>query len=362
MMKWLSLILAPVFVFTLTGKSWSDELHIGVAAPLSGPFSKLGEQVRLGADMASSLRTDERIILQVEDDRCTAEGGEEAARRFAERGVNAVVGFVCTVAIEAALPVLRKAGIPVVTPAVRTPNVTRRGSNATTMVFRLAPRANDEVEAVARILIRRWRDAFFAIIDDGTIYGRELAEGFRLRAEDAGLKPVFVDGFRPQLDNQAGLARRLRKSGATHVFVGGDRDDVAVIARDAEKLGLELEIAAGEALRAAPSPVDLRPGLLMIGLPDWMDEADQEILAEFELSESATDGYMLPAFAATQIASEALIEARESDRQPADVLTTSTYSTIIGTIEFEDTGDLKGNPFRLFRFNGTSFVGIRTEP
>ncbi len=86
----------------------------------------------------------------------------------------------------------------------------------------------------------------FAIVDDGTIYGRELAESFRLAAEQAGLKPVFVDTFRPQMDNQIGLIGRLRKAGATHVFVGGDRDDIAIMARDAAELAADLTLPAAK--------------------------------------------------------------------------------------------------------------------
>ncbi len=355
-MKRAGIALAPVLALAWSTLAWSEDLAIGIAAPLSGPFSQLGRQIQRGADTASSLRTDEEIILRVEDDRCSEEGGLAAARSFAEMDVKAVVGFVCTVAMEAALPILNKAGIPVLTPAVRTVSLTQKDESKKSTVFRLAPRTSDEVDAVSDILTRRWRDAFFAIVDDGTIYGRELAEGLRLRAKDAGLDPVFVDGFRPQLENQSGLARRLRKAGATHVFIGGDRDDVAVIAQDAEELGIDLEIAAGEALRAAPGPVKLKPGILMIGLPDWKDISDRAILADFELGESETDGYMLPAFAATQIAAEALIEARESERPVSDVLTSTTYSTIIGPIAFGTDGELKENPFRLFRFNGTTFV------
>lgn len=358
MMKRAGIALAPFLALAWSTLGWSEELGIGIAAPLSGPFSEIGRQIQRGADTASSLRTDEEIILRVADDGCSPDGGLAAARSFVEMNVKAVVGFACTAAMEAALPALNKAGIPVLTPAVRTASLTQKDETEKATVFRLAPRTNDEVDAISDILTQRWRDAFFAIIDDGTIYGRELAEGFRLRARDAGLKPVFVDGFRPQLDNQSGLVRRLRKAGATHVFIGGDRDDVAVIAQDAEELGIDLEIAAGEALRAAPGPVKLKPGILMIGLPDWKDVSDQAILADFELEESATDGYMLPTFAATQIAAEALIEARESERPVSDVLTSTIYSTIVGPVAFGTNGELKQNPYRLFRFNGTAFVEL----
>src|SRR5690606_40871144 len=100
--------------------------------------------------------------------------------------------------------------------------------------------------AVANLLIDKWRSNHFAIIDDGTIYGRELAENLRAEAELAGLEPVLVDTFRPQLENQIGLVGRLRRSGATHVFVGGDRFDIAVIARDARNLGYDVTFAGGD--------------------------------------------------------------------------------------------------------------------
>ena len=46
-------------------------------------------------------------------------------------------------------------------------------------MFRLGPRGDDERNAAATLLTRLWADELFAIVDDGTIYGRELAESFR---------------------------------------------------------------------------------------------------------------------------------------------------------------------------------------
>ena len=84
----------------------------------------------------------------------------------------------------------------------------------------------------------------------------------------AGLKPVFVDTFRPALDNQLALVNRLKKSGATHVFVGGDRSDIAILARDAAARKVPLTIAGGETLSAAPDDVPLADNVLMIGVPE----------------------------------------------------------------------------------------------
>ena len=326
---------------------------IGVAAPLSGPSEILGRQVLAGAGAAAAA---EGVAVTTADDACTAEGGAAAAERFAAAKVSAVVGFLCTESIESAMPILKAAAIPVVTPGVRTDSLTDRKAKTGWPVFRVAPRGDAEREAVGRILTERWRTALFAIVDDGTIYGRELAESFRLAAEQAGLKPVFVDTYRPQLDNQVGLVGRLRKSGATHVFAGGDRDDIAILARDAAKLGVPLVIAGGEALRSAPGEVPLTEGLLMIGLPEGADGADPAVVAQLAASGIAAEGYVMPSYAAAQIAVAAARQAASDNISVAAALQDGRFETALGPIAFDTKGDLSVNPYRLYRHDGAAFV------
>ncbi len=219
----------------LAGQAGAETL-IGLAAPLSGPSAILGEQMRAGVQTAAQTLKDPSVTLEIADDACTADGGARAARQFVAAKVRIVVGFLCGEAIEAALPILKQANIPTITVGVRTDSLTDRKTKTGWPVYRLGPRADSEREAAARLLTRLWERELFAIVDDGTIYGRELSESLRLAAEQAGLKPVFVDTFRPQVDNQIGLVGRLKKAGATHVFVGGDRDDIAIMGRDAAEL------------------------------------------------------------------------------------------------------------------------------
>ena len=58
--------------------------------------------------------------------------------------MSVVVGFLCTEAIEAAMPILKDAGIPVITVGVRTDSLTDRKVKTGWPVFRLAPRADAE--------------------------------------------------------------------------------------------------------------------------------------------------------------------------------------------------------------------------
>jgi len=329
---------------------------IGIVAPLSEAVASLGEQLRTGAEVAAAERGVAAARLHVADDRCTAEGGEAAAREMVGAGVSIVVGFLCTEAIEAALPIFKQAQVPVITPGVRTDSLTDRRDRTGWPIYRMAPRADGERDAVSEILIARWRNELFAIVDDGTIYGRELVESFRLAAETAGLKPVFVDTYRPQMDNQVGLVARLRRAGATHVLVGGDRADVAIMGRDAAELGYELTIAAGENLRAAPGDVPLAVDTLMVALPEPAEIAAPAALDAFTRREIVPEGYMLPAYAALEIAADALMRAQTEGTGIATALSAGSFDTAIGTIRFDNKGDLAQSPYRLFRFDGEKFV------
>jgi len=337
---------------TLAGVTRADAPRIGFAAPLSGPMALLGTQMRDGAAIAAERAGAELLVA---DDGCTAEGGETAARALVQGQAEIVVGFLCFEAIETALPVFKEAGIAVVTPGVRANGLTDRRVRTGWPVWRLAPRADAEAAAIGAILPRQWRTEHFAIVDDGTIHGRELAESLRLAAEIAGLKPVFLDTYRPQMENQIGLVGRLARAGAAYVFVGGDRDDIAIMARDAGQLGHDLVFAGGEALRA-PGDVPLATGTLMIAPPEWADHPDGDALQRFTEAGVVPEGYVLPAHAAVTVAIEALRRARAEDRAPADILARERFETLVGPVSFDDKGDRAQSPFILHRYDGERFL------
>lgn len=330
-----------VAALTLASAQAAAQARIGLAVPGGETAPLLEGQMRAGARAATSALDAE---LVVETDSCAAEGGAEAARRFVEDGVEAVVGFLCTEAIEAALPILTEASIPVIATGIRTDSLTDRRERTGWQVFRLGPRADAEREAAAQHVIDNWRGSLFAIVDDGTIYGREIAETVRIAAEESGLVPVFIDTFRPQLDNQIGLVGRLRRSGATHVFVGGDREDIAIMARDAAGLDYKLTIAGGEALRAA-AETPLAEGIAMIAATQWEDAVVPDAEAPAEEM-----GYFLPTHAAVEIA----VAASRTGSAVGD----GRFETIIGPVAFDEKGDMEGALYRSYRFDGSSFVPV----
>jgi branched-chain amino acid transport system substrate-binding protein len=344
-------LLAIILASSLS-QARADDVVIGVAAPLSGPSEILGQQIKAGAEAAAT----DGIRLEIADDACTAEGGESAARQFVAANTAIVIGFLCTEAIEAALPILKDASIPVIDVGVRTDSLTDRREKTGWPVYRIAPRADAERTAAGTILTQLWRTELFAIVDDGTIYGRELAESFRIAAEQSSLKPIFIDNFRPGMENQVGLVGRLRRAGATKIFVGGDRDDVAVMTQDAARLNAGMVFASGENLRA-PGDIPLANGTLMIGLPEWSEVSDAATLAAFRDEGIEPDGYTMPAYAAVEIART----AATSGKPLSEALQNDAFSTVIGNIHFDEKGDVSQNPYRLFRLEGSNFIPVEGQ-
>lgn len=329
---------------------------IGVVGPLSGSSRILGEQIVAGAFVASRA-TGAKLVTA--DDQCSAAGGKDAARRVIERKVSAVVGFLCTEALEAALPLFKDARIPVITVGVRTDSLTDRHDRTQWPLLRLAPRADAEAAAVASTLTRLWREQNFAIVDDGTIGGRQLAEAFRAEAEQAGLKPVFIDTYRPDLENQVALVGRLRRAGATHVLVGGNRQDIAIISRDAAARDYDLTVAGGESLRDDDSDVPLAPGTLMIGLPEWSEIAARSAMQALAARAVIAEGYVLPAYAAVETATAA--PPAEPTGDPIAGFVGRDFVTALGTLRFDAKGDLTRSPYRPYRYDGRRFVEVEGE-
>ena len=355
----LAIVLLALSGLLAIRQAGAADVTVGVAAPLSGSFALLGEQVRQGIETAAANFKGGTVTLDTQDDGCSAEGGAAAANEFVQSHVDVVVGFLCNEAIDAAMPILKRAGIAAITPGVRTDSLTDNRTKTGWPVFRLAPRNDDEGAAVGSILTEHWRNVLFAIVDDGTVYGRGLADTLRADAEQRGMKPAFVDTYRPGMDNQVGLVFRLRRAGVNHVFVGGARDDVAIIARDAAKFHLKLEIAGGEALRAPAGDVPLAAGTLMVAPPDWTNPADPAVAEQLKKAEITPEGYVLPGYAALQIAASAASQAIDQKQKMAAILPSETFQTAIGPIRFDNKGDLAQNPYRLFRYDGNAFVEVK---
>ena len=327
-----------------------DAAVIGVVAPTSGSFAPLGAQVLAGARAAAEMTGDS--LVEINED-CDAEDASDVANQLLAAKAVASFGFLCSETLTRALPQLKAAGIPAITLSVRSAILMEDALRDDLPFFRLAPAEGDEAERISEVILDRWKAEPIALIDDGTIYGRELVSAVRGTIEGAGLAPVFVDTFRPGQEQQVALVRRLKKAGATHVLIGGDRTDVSIIARDAAAENLSLKIMGGDTMRAADRPVPLREGVMAVALPNYMALPEASETVETLRSRLIEpEGYVLPSYAAVQVINQAS-RATPPLRQALQSL---RFQTVIGTLSFGEDHELSENPLRLQEWRNGAFL------
>ncbi|MEL6920767.1 MAG: ABC transporter substrate-binding protein [Pseudomonadota bacterium] len=229
--------------------------QIVIAAPFSGDFAPIGERFRAIANEVGA-----NAPLTFVDTKCDPEVAPDISLEILSASPAHVVGLPCIDVFDALLPVLTGSQIAVTPVGLQAKDVT---SHDAVRVQRAAPTARQIANALAVFVADTWRDEPIAIIDDGTLSGRQFASTVQTQLTQLTITPIFRDTYRPLLENQSSLIRRLERAGATKVILGGDAFDAAIMAADANRLDVDLTFAGGQTLLATASDGTLANGTIV---------------------------------------------------------------------------------------------------
>lgn len=340
----------------------AESLHVGLVIPQEGQFKPLGDHVRQAFEVWETANPNVFEDIVEGDDSCSEQAGADAAAAMIEAGVNVVVGFLCTESLAAALPLLSAENIPVITLTVRADIIGEEAARLGWTFFRLAPRAGSEAEIASDTILRLWADKSFALIEDGAISGRELVEAIRVNLESRGLKPNFVDNYRPGQATQPSLVRRLKAAGVTRVFVGGERSDMAVIAKEAERQRVALRFMGGDQLHAPQGEIPLPDGTIAVLAAGATPgpEAEAARIA-FEGHGLIAEGLRIPAYAAAEILGAVATRMDYSETGLEEALRTTTFSTALGPVTFGKNGERREPGFVLAVLKDGEFTRLSIE-
>jgi len=352
----LALVVMAGVLSASVSRSLAQPYKVGVSVPLSGNAAALGRQYAAGARLALGLLPNAKNIeIIISDDGCDKELAELAVDDIRGAGAELIAGFLCNEPVYTAADMLRGADIPILISAARSVRILKDRKRESWNVWQMAPRDTDVSRAAFAILSKRWKSTPYAIVDDGTIFGRTMADEFRALMEEAGNKPLFVDNFRPAQSTQAGLIRRLARAGVEAVFLAASAEDVALIGRNMIEFGPNIEIATGEAVSLLPYIEDnegIPVGLLAI-MPAPPEELlqVQQLMVELAKAELEPEPYLLLGYATMEVVAAYFQEEEQS-------FSNRKFSTILGDVEFDDSGRNLASQYRLFRWNGKSFTGV----
>jgi branched-chain amino acid transport system substrate-binding protein len=237
---------APIAVSA--GDLSGQEIRIGVAGPLTTPSATFGLEMRQAVDLAIDERDSAggvlggKIVAAVMDDAADAEKGKVVAKLLCDDPrVLAVVGPVNSGVMLASEKVYADCGLPIVTPMASNPAITEQGL---ANVFRLTNRDDHKGPAVARWLNAKMGKKAAVVVDDGTPYGKGIADQFSsgfaavggavvkrwtakagqtdFTAEVAELRKDFDVLFFGGIKEGAYVLKAMRKAGLNQVFACGD--------------------------------------------------------------------------------------------------------------------------------------------
>lgn len=164
-----------------------EPLKFGVLQALSGKVAPLGQEQIRGIELALAKRHKELlghpIVLQIEDDGCTAEGGANAALKvIADPQAVAILGSTCSGAAVTASAAMSKAGLTMISGNNSAPFLTaiagKQAPHWQAGYFRTAPNEEVSGKAAAHYAFEKLGVRRAATINDGDIYTRGLTEGF----------------------------------------------------------------------------------------------------------------------------------------------------------------------------------------
>jgi branched-chain amino acid transport system substrate-binding protein len=245
------LLLAIVLSLTIDGAGAAEEIRIGFATPLTGPFATTGAGHRTAVELAVKDLNERGgvlahpIQLVSADDACGIEEAETAAQQLVDAGVLFVIGHLCSHSSLMAAPVYEAAGVPMMTTTASHPRLTEEGRGN---VFRLIGR--DDVQGrLAGDLLAEWRPrGRIAILHDGSTYGAGLAAEVRQRLHEHRMAEDLDTAYQPGLEDYSALVGQLQRAAIDMVYVGGYGPDAARIVRAAREHGDDLQLVGGHAL------------------------------------------------------------------------------------------------------------------
>jgi branched-chain amino acid transport system substrate-binding protein len=356
----LALVLPGLGACAVGTESGKAAIKVGVQGPITGQWALEG----LGFRNAVALLVEEvnarggplgdgRTILLVEgDDR----GDSDEARRVAERliaeGVVAVVGAYNSDATAAAAPLYDQAGIVQITPSSTATDLTQHGYSR---FFRLCYLDDRQGLLVADLMATELQVARAALVHDGSLYAKGLADWTQHYLLERGIDVVYFDSVVPGQRDFTSVIVDLQESRAEAVYFTAYWREAGLLVKQMREMGLDnVRFLAGDAVNnpefAEIAGIEAAAGSLITTFPlprdlQWPEATRFNADYQAKYGQLPQSTYTLMAADAFRLLVHAMEETGSVD--PADLAAhlhaLRDYPGITGVIQgYDEKGDRMG--------------------
>ena len=231
--------------------SSDGEVVIGLAAALSGEgLAPFGEDIQRGAELALEDRPtvtvggqEFPVTLDVQDDLCSAEGGQAVANLFvSDPSVVGIVGPMCSSACTAAAPILDEASYTSISPSCTAANLTQQDF---TSFNRAVVSDGFQGKVAAQFIYDNLGVTKIATLHDGSAYGEGLVTELTNRFEELGGEVVAADAVNVGDTDFRSLLEDIAAAEPELIYFGGFAAEGARLAQQRADAGLEDVIFMG---------------------------------------------------------------------------------------------------------------------
>ncbi|MCF6094480.1 branched-chain amino acid ABC transporter substrate-binding protein [Microaerobacter geothermalis] len=233
-----------------SSSSETTVVKIATQSPLSGPYSAMGEAIKLGAEMALADNAEKFKALGVElqlfpqDDQGDPKIGVSNAEGIvSDKQVLALVGHLNSGVARAAGPKYEAAKLPVVSPANTAVDLTTYGWATFHRIV-----AKDDVQgpAGAKFAFEDLGAKSVYVVHDKTAYGQGLAEAFQEGAKALGMNVLGFEGQEATQTDFTALVNKIVAMKPDAIYFGGMYNQAGLLVKQANERGFQGYFLSGD--------------------------------------------------------------------------------------------------------------------
>jgi branched-chain amino acid transport system substrate-binding protein len=334
-----------------------SDILIGVAGPMTGDQSKLGGDVKRGAQLAVDEWNAKggiggrKLHLEVGDDQHDPKQAVSVANKLINMGIVGMVGHFNSSASIPASSVYHDADIPMITPASTNPKLTEQGFSN---VFRVVGRDDQQGSVAAKFVASSLKAKRISILHDKTTYGQGLAQEFKkslLAFAAEGLEVVSFDGVIQGERDFRGILTALKGHQPDLFFFGGVFPEGGQLVKQAREVGLSAPMMSGDGV-IDPKFIEIAGEaaegtyLTFTPDPDKMPQAAGFLKKYRAKHGSQLAPYAIYSYDATNILLKAISDSGSTEgKHITAAIRSMKYDGASGHIEFDEKGDVSKAPY-----------------
>jgi len=347
-------------------------LKIACVAPISGPNAAVGRGLRNSVhlavdqlDQSGEMRELRLEVVDLDDASKPEQAASAAARAVADPSVVAVIGHYNTPCVLAAQDFYRRAGMPNLVFGIGSRITLAQPTPPTTFMVPMYDQLQTKALANYAKNALGVRSAY--LLDDGTAYGKPMADAWASDLKAAGIKILGRESYAVGDREFGTILARVRAANPNALMVATVPTEGGLLRAQMVRQGLRQRFigtsgihtdifvrAAGPAAEGVVSP--------------WLipEIKDSPGGARFEAAYKAA-GFRepyevegIPAYSAAQAVIAAIRKGARTRGDILKALRTQSFETAQGTLRFDQHGNNVDAPLVIYRYKGGGWVPLKT--